>query len=277
MKTNQSITILFGVILSAVSWGLAQAETGWDLRVCSDPNNMPYSNRAEEGFENRVAEILADEMGAQLSYVWYPARQLLIRELFREGQCDLLMGLQDGNPLAITSLPYYQSTYVFVYREDAPFEIDSLDDPDLAKLKIGVQVPPGDGTALPPTEALIAKGYRNFEGFSLAGDYSRPEPARPIIDAVVDGTVDMAVVWGPIGGYFANKASAPLKVVPVTPQVVSVPTFLPMVIPISVAARQGDEDFADLLDRAIAARWDEIQAVLDDYYIPQVRLPKPTL
>lgn len=264
-----------------LSWGLAQdeapAEPTFELRVCSDPNNMPYSNRAKAGFENKIATIIADQLGAELTYVWYPARQLLIREVFREGECDLIMGLQDGNPLATTTLAYYQSTYVFVYREDAPFEIESLDDPDLADLRIGVQVPPGDGTGLPPTEALVAKGYRNFEGFSLAGDYSRPEPSRPIIDAVANKTVDLAVAWGPIGGYFASVEKVPLKVVPVTPQVVTLPTFLPMVVPISMAVRQGDEDLADLLDRAIIARWEEIQAVLEDFHIPLVPIPKPAL
>lgn len=264
-----------GALLS-IAWATAQ-EPNFELRVCSDPNNMPYSNRAEEGFENQVASIIADELGAELTYVWYAARQLLIREVFREGECDLIMGLQDGNPLATTTLAYYQSTYVFVYKEDAPFEIDSLDDPDLANLKIGVQVPPGDGSGLPPTEALIAKGIRNLEGFSLAGDYSRPEPSRPIIDAVAQGSVDLAVVWGPIGGYFASVEKVPLKVVPVTPQVVAVPTFLPMVVPISMAVRQGDEDFADLLDRAIIARWEEIQGVLESFNIPLVPLEKPLL
>ncbi len=259
-----------------LAWSSAQ-ETDFELRVCSDPNNLPYSNRAEEGFENRIASIIADELNAELTYVWYAARQLLIREVFREGECDLIMGLQDGNPLATTTLSYYQSTYVFVYRKDAPFKIGSLDDPILAKLKIGVQVPPGDGSGLPPTEALIAKGYRNFEGFSLAGDYSRPAPLRPIIDAVAKGTVDVAIVWGPIGGYFASEEKVPLEVVPVTPQVVAVPTFLPMVIPISMAVRQGDEDFADLLDRAIIARWEDIQGVLEDFHIPLVPLEKPQL
>jgi mxaJ protein len=263
-------------LVSAAASG--QEEGGWDMRVCADPNNLPYSNRAEEGYENRIAEILADQLEARLSYVWYPQRQLQIREVFREGECDLIMGVPDGNPLVLTSLPYYQSTYAFVYKSDAPFEIDSLDDPDLNDLRIGAQVPGGDGTATPPIEYLISRGLgRNLVGFSIFGDYSQPSPLRPIVDAVVNDSIDVAVVWGPIGGYFGNLEEPPLEVVPVTPQIVSTPTFLPMVFSLSIATRQGDEDLADLLDRAIIARWEDIQAVLNDYHVPLVPLAKPSL
>ena len=259
-----------------VTWGAAQNTSGWELRVCADPNNLPYSDRQEAGFENKIAEILADELGADLSYVWYPQRNLQVREVFREGDCDLIMGTGDGNPLMLTTLPYYQSTYVFVYRGDAGFEIDSLDDADLQTLKIGVQVPGGESASVPPAQALANRGLsQNFVGYSIFGDYSRPEPLRPIVDAVVAGEVDVAVVWGPVAGYFAKSAPEPLKLVPVTPQIE--PPFLPMVFSISAGVRQGDEDFADLLDRAFVARWDEVQAVLESYGVPVLPVPKPTL
>lgn len=274
MQNHLKVALGAGLLLAA--WGSAQDAPSWEMRVCADPNNMPYSNREEAGFENKVAEILADELDASLSYVWYPQRNLQIREVFREGECDVIMGMQDGNPLALTTLPYYQSSYVFVYREDADFEIDSLDDPDLKNLTIGVQVPGGESASIPPTQALANRGLSaNFVGFSIFGNYDQPEPARPIIDAVTDGEVDVSVAWGPIAGFFAKASSAPLKIVPVTPQIE--PPFLPMVWSISVGLRQGDEDFADILDRAIAARWDDIQTVLETYNVPQLPLPKPIL
>jgi len=267
---------LLGTVLLSVTWGLAQDAPGWDLRVCADPNNLPYSNRQEEGFENKIAEILADELGAELSYVWYPQRNLQIREVFREGECDLIMGISDGNPLVLTTLPYYQSTYVFVYREDAAFEIDSLDDTDLQDLTIGVQVPGGESASIPPAQALANRGLSaNFVGFSIFGNYNQPEPLKPIVDAVVDGDVDVSVVWGPVAGYFAGRASTPLEIVPVTPQIE--PPFLPMVFSISAGVRQGDEDFADLLDRAFITRWDDVQAVLKDFNVPIIPVPRPTL
>jgi mxaJ protein len=269
-------TWLLGAAALASTLALAQEAPGWELRVCSDPNNMPYSNEQEEGFENRIAEILADELGAELSYVWYPQRNLQIREVFREGECDLIMGVSDGSPLVRTTLPYYQSTYVFVYRDDADFEIESLDDPDLQNLRIGVQVPGGESASIPPTQALANRGLSpNFTGFSIFGNYTEPEPLRPIIDAVVDGEVDVSVVWGPVAGYFAKESEVPLTLVPVTPQIE--PPFLPMVFAISAAVRQGDEDFADLLDRALTIRWDDVQAVLEEYNVPVLPVPRPTL
>ena len=276
MTLNRMGTYVLGAALLSAVWATAQEEPGWELRVCADPNNLPYSNEQEAGFENKIAEILADELNAELSYVWYPQRNLQIREVFREGECDVIMGMSDGNPLVLTTLPYYQSSYVFVYREDAGFEIDSLDDPDLQNLTIGVQVPGGESASVPPAQALANRGLsQNFVGFSIFGDYNRPEPLRPIIDAVVEGDVDVSVVWGPIAGYFAEQSSVPLKIVPVTPQIE--PPFLPMVFSVSVALRQGDEDFADLLDRALITRWDDVQAVLKEYNVPQLPTPKPTL
>jgi len=268
---HKGFKLALGATLLLNAWAAAQ---DWEMRVCADPNNLPYSNRQEEGFENRIAEILADELRAELSYVWYPQRQLQVREVFREGACDLVMGVADGHPLFLTTLPYYQSTYVFVYREDSPFEIDSLDDPDLRGLSIGVQVPGGEGSAIPPVQALANRGLaENFVGFSIFGDYNQPNPLEPIVGAVAEGEVDVAVVWGPIAGYFAQKQAVPLKLVPVTPPIE--PPFLPMVFSISIGLRLGDEDFRDVLDRALAARWDEIQAVLDEFGVPRLPLPNP--
>lgn len=276
MRFRSIGTYLFGASLFLSAWASAQESPGFELRVCADPNNMPFSNKQEEGFENRIAEILAEQLNAELSYVWFPQRNLQIREVFREGECDLIMGINDGNPLVLTTLPYYQSTFVFLYRQNAAFDIESLDDPDLRDLQIGVQVPGGESSAIPPVQALANRGLtQNFVGYSIFGDYNQPTPLRPIVDAVVDNQVDVAIVWGPIGGYFAKEAAVPLKVVPVTPQIE--PPFLPMVSAISIGVRQGDEDFADLLDRALIARWDDVQAVLEEYNVPIIPVPRPTL
>jgi quinoprotein dehydrogenase-associated probable ABC transporter substrate-binding protein len=255
-------------------WGAAQ---DWEMRVCADPNNLPYSNEQEEGFENRIAEIIAEELRAELSYVWFPQRPQQVREVFREGGCDMVMGVTDGSSQFLTTVPYYRSSYVFVYREDGPFEISSLDDPVLRDLRIGVEVPGGGlGNVTPPAQALGNRGLSgNLVGFFVFGDYSRPSPLSPIVEAVAEGAVDAAVVWGPIAGYFAKEQEVPLTLVPVTPQID--PPFLPMVFAISIGLRRGDEDLRDLLHRAMARRWDEIQAVLEDYGVPLEPLQAPTV
>lgn len=278
MKVALGATLLLASFASAQDEASAEEvrTTGWEMRVCSDPNNMPYSNEQEEGFENRIAEILADELGAELTYVWTPQRFLQVREVFREGECDVVMGVNDGHPQFMTTLPYYQSTYVFVYKEDSPFEIDSLDDPDLRELSIGVQIGGGEANYIPPAQALANRGLSdNFVGFSIFGDYSQPNPLRPIVAAVENDEIAVATVWGPIGGYFAKEASVPLEVVPVTPQFE--PPFLPMIFSISVGVRVGDVDFADQIDLALTRRWDDIGAVLAEYEIPLIPLPRPSL
>jgi len=246
---------------------------GWDMQVCADPNDLPYSNKAKEGFENRIAEILADELGADLSYVWYPRRRKFVQHMLRAGRCDLVMGVSDSSSKMLTTLAYYRSSYVFVYPEDAALDITSFDDPELKQLRIGVQM---GGGLLPPNKALANRGMtENLEGYPIVGDYDEDQPLSPIIKAVVDGDVDIAVAWGPIAGYFAQQQDVPLKIVPVSPQFE--PPFLPMVFSIAIGVRHGDRDFARLLNRAIAQRWDDIQTVLEDYGVPLQPLAKPTL
>lgn len=246
----------------------------WQMRVCSDPNNLPYSNRAEQGFENRIAEILADELDAKLTYVWYPQHGAMIDDALRAGRCDLIMGLADGFPGVLTTLPYYRSSYVFVYPKDAPFEITSFDDPDLEDLTIGAHMTSG-GSA-PANMALSSHGLGdNLKLYPVIEDYSTETPLSPIIDAVANGEVDVAVAWGPIAGYFAQRADVPLQVVPVSPTFV--PPGYPMVFSISIGLREGAEDLSRLLNPAVVKRWDDIRAVLKDYGVPLMDLPKPML
>lgn len=246
---------------------------GWEMRVCADPNDLPYSNEAEEGFENRIAEIVADELGAHLSYVWYPRRRKFVQQMLRAGRCDLVMGVSDSSSKMLTTLAYYRSSYVFVYPQNAAFDITSFDDQELKDLRIGVQV---GGGLLPPNKALANRGLtENLKGYPIVGDYAEDNPLSPIINAVASGEVDLAVAWGPIAGYFAQHQDVPLKIVPVSPQFE--PPFLPMVFSIAIGVRHGDRDFARLLNRAIVKRWDDIQAVLEDYGVPLLPLTKPTL
>ncbi|BAS26984.1 quinoprotein dehydrogenase-associated putative ABC transporter substrate-binding protein [Limnochorda pilosa] len=250
----------------------AQGDDGWELTVCADPNNLPYSNDRLEGFENRIAQMLADSLGARLTYAWWPQRRGFIRETLREGLCDVVMGVPDQYPLALTSEPYYRTSYVFVTRSDRALEIASLDDPVLRDLHIGVQMVGDDYTNTPPAHALANRGMaENVVGYSVYGDYTSPAPLAPIMQAVADGDVDVAIVWGPIAGYFAKKMPVELKLHPVTPEIE--PPFLPMVFSVSMAVRQGDEALRDQLDRAIEANWEQIQAVLTEYGVPTLPIP----
>ncbi|HEY3571943.1 MAG TPA: substrate-binding domain-containing protein [Thermoanaerobaculia bacterium] len=240
-----------------------------ELRVCADPNNLPYSNRKEEGFENRLAEMVARDLHARLVYTWWPQHRGFIRNTLKAGTCDVMMGLPSSVELASTTRPYYRSTYVFVSRKNRGIDVRSFDDPALRKLRIGVQMIGDDGTNSPPAHALANRGIiNNIKGYSVYGDYSQPNPPARIVEAVAKGDVDMAVVWGPLAGYFAPRQKVPLELVPVSPQIDR--PFLPFVFDVSMAVRRGDDKLHAELDSFIERRQPEINALLDRYGVPRV-------
>jgi quinoprotein dehydrogenase-associated probable ABC transporter substrate-binding protein len=240
------------------------------LRVCADPNNLPFSNERGEGFENKLAELIAHDLGARLEYVWWAERRGFVRNTLKAGACDLIMGLPNGSELALTTNPYYRSTYVFVYRKDRNLALASFDDPRLRELKIGVQMIGNDFTNTPPAHALANRHIiEHVQGFMIYGNYAAANPQAPIIDAVARGQIDTAVVWGPLAGYVAKRSRVPLAVVPVAPQIDQ--PFLPFVYDISLAVRRGEQEFHDKLDEILDRRKDDIDRLLDDYGVPQVK------
>jgi mxaJ protein len=260
------------LILLAVgrSSGHAQA---WELRVCADPDGLPYSNRQREGFENKIAQIIAQELGARLAYVWLPQPHARARDLLiQTGRCDLVMGIPEGHSGFLNSLAYYRTTYVFMYRKDRPYDISSFDDPDLKGLAIGVQL--SGGIISPPSYALARRGLIDRQ-LGFGADYRAPDPFAGLVTAVAEGEVDVGILWGPIAGYFAQKHPDELELVPVQPQIET--PFVAMTAPISVGVRLDDEALRRSLDVALTTRWDNIQEVLEAYGVPLEPLSKPVL
>ena len=237
------------------------------LRVCSDPNNLPFSNRKEEGFENRIARLLAREMNTTVQYYWWAQRRGFVRNTLNANQCDVIIGVPTSFELALTTAPYYRSTYVFVTRRDRKLAISGFDDPQLRKVKIGVQMIGDDYASSPPAHALANRGIvRNVVGYSVYGDYSKDDPPRVIVDAVANGEVDVSAVWGPTAGYFIRKSRVPLVATPVSPQI-DLP-FLPFVFDIAMGVRRGDTALRDRLNEIIRRRSREIESILRDYGVP---------
>jgi len=244
------------------------------LRVCADPNNLPFSNERGEGFENRLAELLASDFGQRLEYTWWAQRRGFFRNTLRAGVCDVVLGLPAGFELAATTAPYYRSTYVFVYRRDGGRRVGSFDDPALREMKVGVQLVGDDGSNTPPAHALAARGVvENVRGYTLYGDYRRESPPSRIVEAVAEGEVDVAVVWGPLAGYYARRLAgrgrASLELTPVSPQV-DLPA-LPFVYDISMGVRRGDDELRRRLDEFLERRRPEVERILDEYGVPRVR------
>jgi mxaJ protein len=240
------------------------------LRVCADPNNLPFSNRRGDGFENRIAEMLAREMNVRLEYTWWAQRRGFFRNTLKAGLCDVVIGVPAGFEMALTTAPYYRSTYVFVYRRDRGLKISSFDDDALRNLKIGVQMIGDDFSNTPPAHALTNRGIvGNVRGYMVYGDYSKENPATPIIDAVESGQIDVAVVWGPLAGYFARNQHVPLEIVPVKPEIDQ--PFLPFVYDISVGVRRGDQEFRDRIEQILQRKRPEIRNLLKEYGVPEVQ------
>ena len=239
------------------------------LRVCADPNNLPYSNEKQQGFENEIASLVARDLHARVAYTWWPQRRGFVRQTLRHGDCDVIMGIPSNFELALPTASYYRSSYVFVSRADRHLGITSFDDPRLKKLKIGVQMIGNDHVNSPPAHALAKRGIiDNVAGYTVYGDYRSQAPGRDIVDAVAKGDVDVAVVWGPQAGYFARQQNVALDIVPVSPQI-DLP-FLPFVFDISMGVRRGDTALREQLDREIERRRPEIERILDKYGVPRV-------
>jgi quinoprotein dehydrogenase-associated probable ABC transporter substrate-binding protein len=261
------------LLLAAVACGGGGRPTSAQvaLGICADPNNLPFSNDKGEGFENKLAELVAHDLGRPLRYTWLPQRRGFVRNTLRAGKCDVIMGVPSSFELARPTEPYYRSTYVFVSRRDRHLHLTSLDDARLTHLRIGVHVIGDDYANVPPADALARRHIvRNVVGYSIYGDYSKPNPPADLIDAVRRGDVDVAIAWGPLAGYFARASAVPLDVVPVSPQI-DLP-FLPLVFDISMAVRRGDDSLRARLDAVIERRHHDIERLLQEYGVPLLPL-----
>lgn len=239
------------------------------LRVCADPNNLPFTNERLEGFENRIATQLARDLGTTVAYTWWAQRRGFLRNTLNARLCDVVMGLPSDIELAATSEPYYRSTYVFVTQRSRHLNVRSFDDPALRKLRIGVQLVGDDGANSPPAHALGRRGIvDNVVGYSVYGDYRRDSPPSEIIAAVARGEVDIAAAWGPLAGYFAARQKVPLEVVPVSPQREG-PSVV-QAFDISMGVRRDDRARRDRLNQFIRERRREIDAILAEYHVPRV-------
>jgi mxaJ protein len=237
--------------------------TGPVLRVCADPDNLPFSDDRERGFENRIAEVIAGDMGARVEYTWWPQRQGFLRNTLNAQKCDVVIGLPASMDAALTTRPYYRSAYAFVSRGDERIDIRSFDDERLRTLRVGIQLVGDDGANSPPAHALSRRGViRNVVGFPVYSD-----PGR-IVRAVASGQIDVAVAWGPLAGYYAARENPPLRVETAASQADG--AAVPLAFDISLAVRTGDRERRDALDRIVDRRRAEIEAILAKYHVPRV-------
>jgi mxaJ protein len=240
------------------------------LRVCADPDNLPYSHENGSGFENRIAQLAADDLGLPLRYEWLPDRRGFVRKTLGARLCDVIIGVPVGFERAATTQSYYRSSYVWV-TPVATAALPSFDEPRIRQMRIGVQLIGNDMVASPPGYALARHGATdNVVGFPVPGD--EPAAAR-MVSAVARGQLDAALIWGPQAGYFASRSAKPMRVVPAL-----APADLPgqpFDFAIAMGVRRGDEALREALNGFIGRRRADIARILADYAVPRIAEAAP--
>jgi mxaJ protein len=231
------------------------------LVVCADPQNAPLSDRQKTGFDNRIAEVIGADLHRPVRFYWARKGRGFVREVVNKGSCDVLIDIPVGAHGLLITKPLYRSTYVFVTRRSSP-AITSLDDPNLRRMKIGVQIL-GDGYA-PPARALARRGLSsNIVGYDMERD------TGSIVSAVRQGKVDTAIVWGPMAGYYARRGSS-LRLSPVTPAVD--PPALPFTFAMAIGVRRSEPALLQQINQAISRDSMRVHQILEAYNIPVLAL-----
>jgi len=252
--------------LPKVDGGVAQAEqtsrearTTSVLRVCADANNLPYSNKMEEGFENKIARLIAGELGLPVRYTWWPQTIGFVRNTLRLRRCDLIVGIGTGNELVQNTNPYYRSVYTMVYRGNSGLRATRLSDPALKSLRFGVVA----GTP-PATLLAMYDLIGQARPYQLTVDTRYFSPARQAIDDVAAGTIDVALIWGPMAGFFAKQQKVPLIVVPLLHEMAKVRLDFRVSMAVRVNEPKWKRQLNDILERLQP----KIDVILQEYGVP---------
>jgi len=248
-----------GVFATAALAVTSEAVDRSSLRVCADPSNLPFSNQAGEGFENKIAELLAKELAVPVRYTWFPQATGFVRNTLRARKCDIVVGISLGFELLQNTNPYYRSSYALVYRSDAGLTLTALDDPALKKLRLGVVA----GT--PPASLMARYGLLGqVRPYHLVADTRFEQPGKRMIEDIAAGDVDVGLLWGPIAGYYGKQQTPPLTVVPLAGR----PSGIRMDFRITMGVRFNEPEWKREINELIKRKQPEINAILADYGVP---------
>jgi len=264
-RTASRLLAWSAVLLACCLPAAASEDQAEPIRVCADPDNLPYSNQELQGFENKIAEIMARELGTSLSYYWWPAQMGLVRNTLQRDRCDVLISIPNGYDPVLWTKPYYRSTFVLAYRSDRKLGLRSLDDAALKGLRIGVLV------NTPPYDALANRGLaENMVSYRLFFDPQDPDPSRrpeKVLQDVLAGAIDVAVAWGPLVGYFTKQHPSALEVVSLDDD-----DKLPMSFEFSMGVHKGNRELKARLEGALDRREADITRILAEYGVPLLPL-----
>ena len=243
-----SAAVFLGWLLAMGRPGAAQTADTVDrteLKVCADPNNLPFSDEKKEGFENKIAELMGAELGLRVDYTWFPQVIGFVRNTLRAHLCDLVMGTVAGDEITQTTNPYYFTTYVMFYRSDKGRSLEGPQDPQLASLRLGVVA----GT--PPSDLLVRHELMSHtRPYALTVDTRSQSPTHEMVQDVVDGTIDVGFLWGPIAGYYRKLNDLPLTLVPLKDE----PGAARMEYHIAMGVRANEAEWRRRINAAILKR-----------------------
>lgn len=268
-----AVAAVIGLALAPLPLGAADRQ---QLRVCSDPDNMPFSNAAGEGFENKLATLVAGELRKRLVYTWAALDDSFVHDTLAAHRCDVIVGMPHGLGSVETTRPYYWSSYVLVSRADRNLDINSLKDHQLKALKIGVASVQGNRLYSPPAQVIAEAGSLDrIIGYPIDGMEGRADQRAAIIAALARGDIDIAALWGPLAGYFVQRSAVPLAVRMIgdTDEFSSRKThfqLLALQFEIGMAVRKGDHALRRALDEVIARKRPEIEALLKSFGVPLI-------
>jgi len=230
------------------------------LRVCADPSSMPSSDESGEGFENKLAELVAEKTGRKsVSYTWFPMVTGFVRNTLGANHCDIIMGYAQGDELVQNTNAYYRSTYVLIYRKGAGLDgVETIEDPKLAGKRIGVVQ-----TTPPATNMALAGLMKTAKIYPLI-TRSTPSMGEVMVKDMVDGVIDAAVLWGPMAGYYVKKSGADLAMIPLVKEKVG----SRMAYRITMGVRPSDQEWKRTLNQLIRDNQKVINKILLDYNVP---------
>jgi len=254
-----SICLLMPPASSAAEGSGRQALTTSILRVCADPENLPFSNRALQGFENRIIDLIGANLGLEVRYTWFPQTIGFVRNTLRLRECDLISGITTTSERVQNTNPYYHSAYTMVYRRNSGIDATSMSDAQLKGLTLGVVA----GT--PPANIVAQLGLMgNVKPYHLVADTRRDKPARQAILDVGSGVTDVAFIWGPIAAYYAREADSELVMVPL----VNEDKRVRLSFRVSMAVRYNENDWKRTINSALRASQAEIYDILQEFDVP---------
>jgi quinoprotein dehydrogenase-associated probable ABC transporter substrate-binding protein len=230
------------------------------LRVCADPANMPFSNEAGEGFENKIAELLAADLKLPLEYTWFPQVTGFVRNTLGAKRCDLVMGYVAAGEVIQNTNPYYRSAWVLVLPKDRGLDgIEALDDARLKGKRLGIVA------GAPPATVMATNGLMaHAKPYALMVDRRYESPAEEMLRDIKAGEIEAGILWGPIAGYYVKKSGMPLAVVPLLHETKTVP----MTYRITLGLRHGETEWKHRLNDFLDVHRVEIQSILLQYGVP---------